>query len=310
MMEMENKKSFILYCDLIHTVEKLTDVDAGQLFKHLLRYVNDQNPESDNPIVDIVFEPIKQAFKRDLKKWEVTAKGRSEAGMKSAGVKEFRKDLEEKLKMPEFVNMSVDEMKSNLHMSKAYKAENQGHYHYYFYDEWIKWYQQKLTNSTNVDFVQQVPTKSTVSVSVNDSVSVSVNDSVNVIYNNIMSTEAVDASASDSKITAPDSKKQEAGIKISEAANEIINIFNTVTGKKCTVNKSRLGKINKLLKAGYTQIDFKAVVEMKNREWANDEKMAKYLTPDTIFGEEKFTKYVEAVNMPVVKPVVERRMVY
>ena len=38
--------------------------------------------------------------------------------------------------------------------------------------------EQNSTNSTNVDFVQQTSTNSTVSVSVNDSVSVSVNDSV------------------------------------------------------------------------------------------------------------------------------------
>ena len=176
---MENKKSFILYCDLIHTVEKLNDTDAGELFKHLLRYVNDQNPETLNPIVDIVFEPIKQAFKRDLKKWENTTKGRSEAGMKSAGVKEFRKDLEEKLLIPEFVKMSVEEMMFERSRCIKYKNENYGTYQHYYYEEWVKWYEQKLTNSTNVDSVQQVSTNSTDNVSVNDSVNV--NDNVNVI---------------------------------------------------------------------------------------------------------------------------------
>jgi hypothetical protein len=43
--------------------------------------------------------------------------------------------------------------------------------------------EQNSTNSTNVDFVQQTSTNSTVSVSVNDSVSVSVNDSVSVSVN-------------------------------------------------------------------------------------------------------------------------------
>ena len=64
----ENKKSFILYCDIIHTIEKLDDVDAGKLFKHVLRYVNDMNPETDHLITQIAFEPIKQQLKRDLKK--------------------------------------------------------------------------------------------------------------------------------------------------------------------------------------------------------------------------------------------------
>jgi len=66
----ENKKSFILYCDIIHTIEKLDDVDAGKLFKHVLRYVNDMNPETDHLITQIAFEPIKQQLKRDLVKYE------------------------------------------------------------------------------------------------------------------------------------------------------------------------------------------------------------------------------------------------
>lgn len=64
------KKSFLLYCDVIHTVEKMKDVDAGALLKHILRYVNDQNPVTDNPIVEIAFEPIRQSLKRDLVKYE------------------------------------------------------------------------------------------------------------------------------------------------------------------------------------------------------------------------------------------------
>ena len=77
-----NKKSFLLYCDLIHTVEKLSDQDAGELFKHLLRYVNDQEPQTENPLVDLSFEPIKQQLKRDLKDWEEQKNKRSEAGRK------------------------------------------------------------------------------------------------------------------------------------------------------------------------------------------------------------------------------------
>lgn len=66
----ENKKSFLLYCDLIHTVEKMPDDKAGQLLKHLLRYTNDLNPETDDLIVQLAFEPIKQQLKRDLKKFK------------------------------------------------------------------------------------------------------------------------------------------------------------------------------------------------------------------------------------------------
>jgi hypothetical protein len=66
----DNKKSFLLYCDLIHTTEKLTDAQAGVLFKHILSYVNDQNPEAKDLLTEVAFEPIKQSLKRDLKKYE------------------------------------------------------------------------------------------------------------------------------------------------------------------------------------------------------------------------------------------------
>ena len=66
----ENKQSFILYRDLIHTVRRLSNEQAGELFKHILAYVNDENPVTENVIIDLVFEPIKQGLKRDLKKYE------------------------------------------------------------------------------------------------------------------------------------------------------------------------------------------------------------------------------------------------
>jgi hypothetical protein len=78
----ENKKSFLLYCDVIHTVAKLTDEQAGDVFKHILAYVNDLNPTPNSVITEIVFEPIKQQLKRDLTRWEGERSKRSEAGKK------------------------------------------------------------------------------------------------------------------------------------------------------------------------------------------------------------------------------------
>jgi len=66
----DNKKSVILYCDVIHTFEVLEDDEAGRLIKHYLRYVNDLNPVAPDKLTQIAFEPIKQQLKRDLIKWE------------------------------------------------------------------------------------------------------------------------------------------------------------------------------------------------------------------------------------------------
>ena len=66
----KDKKSFLLYTDLIHTLEKMSNEKAGELFKHIMRYVNDLDPKTDDLIIDLTFEPIKQQLKRDLKNYE------------------------------------------------------------------------------------------------------------------------------------------------------------------------------------------------------------------------------------------------
>lgn len=80
----EEKKSVILYVDIISTFEAMTDQQAGRLIKHYLRYVNDLNPKPPDKITQIAFEPIKQQLKRDLVKWETIKNKRSEAGKVSA----------------------------------------------------------------------------------------------------------------------------------------------------------------------------------------------------------------------------------
>lgn len=76
------KKSFLLYVDVLHTVKHLNNEQAGELFKHILAYVNDEEPETENHLIKIAFEPIKQSLKRDLKKWENKQEQRIEAGRK------------------------------------------------------------------------------------------------------------------------------------------------------------------------------------------------------------------------------------
>ena len=76
----ENKKSFLLYCDLLHTVKKLNDEQAGKLFKHVLEYVNDLNPETEDILMQVCFEPIRQSLKRDLQKYEKIREKKREAG--------------------------------------------------------------------------------------------------------------------------------------------------------------------------------------------------------------------------------------
>lgn len=113
----ENKKSFILYVDQIHTAEELTDEEAGRLYKHLLRYVNDMNPEPPDRITKIAFEPIKQQLKRDLRKYELIKTKRSEAGKMGGRPIKAKDDINEQVKTKK-ANALFDKQ------TKAKKADN------------------------------------------------------------------------------------------------------------------------------------------------------------------------------------------
>lgn len=94
----KDKTSFILYSDLISVVKKLVLKDreektnhAGELFLHILEYVNDNEPIPVNFIVDMAFEPIKLTLKRDLKKYEVYIEKQRENGAKGGRPKKTEK---------------------------------------------------------------------------------------------------------------------------------------------------------------------------------------------------------------------------
>jgi hypothetical protein len=76
----KNKKSFITYTDWRDTFNALPDGKAGQLIKHIFAYVNDENPKTEDVLINAVFANIKQQLKRDLKKWEKTSTKRIDIG--------------------------------------------------------------------------------------------------------------------------------------------------------------------------------------------------------------------------------------
>ena len=131
-----------MYCDLIHTIMKMPDDKAGLLFKHILKYVNDLNPITDDLIVELTFEPIKQQLKRDLDKYNDVKIDKSNSG-KLGNLKRWNKDLYDKVVSNELV---IDEAMIIAHGRKASHSDN-------------------------------VPSQTVANIAVNDSVTV--NDSVN-----------------------------------------------------------------------------------------------------------------------------------
>lgn len=78
----------------------------------------------------------------------------------------------------------------------------------------------------------------------------------------------------------------------------ILSFLNEKTGKNFKHNSQKTRKlINARLREGYTEKDFYTVIKNKCKDWLKDEKMNKYLCPDTLFGT-KFEKYLnQGVNI-------------
>lgn len=172
----ENKNSFVLYADLIHTVRKMDDDKAGALFKHILSYVNDENPVTDDLIVELTFEPIKQQLKRDLKKWENRKGNFSKAGITSA-VNKYKNSIQKNI---ESVDLNAEKIKIEKQLEKKSGEE--------YYTQCLSFINNLIQQgSTTLNDVKQGSTKSTVSDNVSDSANV--NDNVIGIKSSILLSE-------------------------------------------------------------------------------------------------------------------------
>jgi len=86
------KNTIVVYRDWTAIFQKLTDEEAGRLIKHFFGYVNDENPCSDR-LTELLFEPIKLTLKRDLKNWESVIEKRSQAGKRSAELRQQNQQM-------------------------------------------------------------------------------------------------------------------------------------------------------------------------------------------------------------------------
>lgn len=77
-----------------------------------------------------------------------------------------------------------------------------------------------------------------------------------------------------------------------EETKHIIDYLNKRTGKKYSVKTKKTAQlIHKLLDNGFTVEDFERVIDIKSKQWLNNEKMNQYLRPRTLFSE-KFEDYL------------------
>ena len=77
------------------------------------------------------------------------------------------------------------------------------------------------------------------------------------------------------------------------SVEEIVSYLNKICERSY---RSSTGKTKKLIKSrineGFTIDDFKKVIDIKNEQWGDDNKMKEYLRPETLFGT-KFESYLQ-----------------
>lgn len=91
----------------------------------------------------------------------------------------------------------------------------------------------------------------------------------------------------------------------SDAWKQWVEAFQLETGRKLGFTKAAQKLIEKLISQKYTLEDCKLVCKYKNEQWAKDERMKKYLTPQTLFSG-KFETYLDEAK--VMLPEMEKEL--
>ena len=85
---MEGKNSFVLYADIGQHLDRLTDEEAGQLFKGLVVFASDgTEPIGLSPAASMAFSFISAQIVRDTQKWLEIREKRRDAGHKGGVAK-------------------------------------------------------------------------------------------------------------------------------------------------------------------------------------------------------------------------------
>lgn len=88
-----------------------------------------------------------------------------------------------------------------------------------------------------------------------------------------------------------------------ETVSRILDYLNQATGRNYKASSKATQKhINARFSEGYTEEDFKKVIDNKVSEWLHNPKMQAYLRPDTLFGT-KFDSYLnqEVTEVPSIE---------
>lgn len=133
----------------------------------------------------------------------------------------------------------------------------------------------------------------------------------NININNIsVNKDILSVSDETNEIAPTKNKKQSFEKEHHNEFIEVIEYFNKTANKKLKAFKpdgqlNGNGKfIKKQLQHQYTVEDLKKVIAHKTKQWGNDEKMKKYLRPETLFNEQHFSGYLADAEEQEEKNVI------
>lgn len=86
--------------------------------------------------------------------------------------------------------------------------------------------------------------------------------------------------------------------EIRSQAAEILTFLNAKAGRNFDLNGANADHVVARLKEGESVDDCRAVIALKCREWSGDEKMSKFLRPETLFNRTKFATYKGELTPP------------
>ena len=125
---MDKKKSILIYSDFLHKISKLSDEQAGKLFKGLLNYSNGITPEFDDVLLDYAFEDIKTTIDRDTEKYSLKCLKNKEIALERERIKRERNSTNVNERTQVITNstdIDIDiDIDSDILLEKETKEEN------------------------------------------------------------------------------------------------------------------------------------------------------------------------------------------
>lgn len=123
---MSEKKSFVLYSDILQPIECMSDEQAGELFKAILRKVNNEDIGELSPMASMAYAFIAPKMDDNAEKWEEIKKSRSEAGRRGGLATQAKaKTIKENDDCNEQEQASTEQSQANGKQNQAKTSKRQ-----------------------------------------------------------------------------------------------------------------------------------------------------------------------------------------